>query len=147
MINAGVYIKSSASLNGSFFEDAIIFIIRNNEGGATGFIVNKPYGRSLNELEEFKLSKPFPLLKGGPVDAEHIYVLHERPDLFKDGEQLSNGLYVGGSIEQVINAVNNNDLTQKDLRLFIGYCGWDAGELEAEVEEGSWIILDEPPVG
>lgn len=74
-------------------------------------------------------------------------MLHERPDLFKDGEQLSNGLYVGGSIEQVINAVNNNDLTQKDLRLFIGYCGWDAGELEAEVEEGSWIILDEPPVG
>lgn len=144
MINEGSFIKSTAALNGTFFENAIILIVRNNDDGATGFVVNKPYGRSLNDLEEFKNSKPFPLLEGGPVDPEHIYVLHKRPDLIKESQQLNNGLYVGGSIEEVVGAINANAATEKDLQLFIGYCGWDAGEVESEFEEGSWIITDVP---
>lgn len=144
MINAGTYIKSTESLKDTFFEDAIILVIRNNDDGATGFIINKPFGRSLNELEEFQNSKPFPLQVGGPVDTEHIYVLHSRPDLIKDSEQLSNDLFIGGSIGQVIDAINTDKISQQDLKLFIGYCGWDAGELESEIEEGSWIITNAP---
>ncbi|MFN5421899.1 MAG: YqgE/AlgH family protein [bacterium] len=143
MINPGSYIKSTEALNGTFFEDAIILIIRNNDDGATGFVVNKHFGRSLNDLEEFRHAKSFPLLEGGPVDPVHIYILHNRPDLIKDSELMLNGLYVGGDIQQVIDAINANDLTQDELKLFIGYCGWDAGELESEVEEGSWVMLDE----
>ncbi len=144
MINTGSYIKSTAALKGTFFENAIILIIRNNDEGATGFVLNKPHARSLNELEEFKHSKPFPLLEGGPVDPEHIYVLHNRPDLIRESQQMPNGLYVGGAIEEVIEAINANKLTAQELRLFIGYCGWDAQELESEVEEGSWTVLEEP---
>lgn len=144
MITEGSYIKSTAALHGTFFEDTIILIVRNNDDGATGFVVNRPFGRSLNELEEFKHSKPFPLLEGGPVDPEHIYVLHKRPDLIKESQHLSNGLCVGGSIEEVVSAINANAATEQDLKLFIGYCGWDAEELESEVEEGSWIITDAP---
>ena len=32
----------------------------------------------------------------------------------------------------------------KKVRLFIGYCGWNAGELEAEIEEGSWQVTNAP---
>ena len=97
MIKAGSYIKSTAALKGSFFEDAIILIIENNANGAEGFIVNKPLGRSLHELEEFRHSQPFPIFEGGPVDPEHIYILHSRPDLIEGGQPLSNGMYAGVS--------------------------------------------------
>ena len=140
-LKAGVYIKSTEELMGSFFEDTTILIVKHNEEGSVGFVTNKPFGKSLHELIEFNHSKPFPLMDGGPVDRDHLFVLHKRPDLIEGGELISNGLYMGGNMEQVIHAINTNGAKQDQIQLFIGYCGWDLGELEVEVEEGSWISL------
>jgi len=140
-LKAGISIKSTALLNGSFFEDTSILIVEHDEAGTTGFVTNKPFGKSLNDLIEFNHAKPFPLMDGGPVDRAHLFVLHKRPDLIEGGKQVTNGLYLGGNMEQVIEAINNGSATQEEIQLFIGYCGWDVGELEAELEEGSWIII------
>ena len=137
-LKAGIFIKSTALLNGSFFEDTSILIVEHDEAGSTGFVTNKSFGKSVHELIEFNHSKPFPLMDGGPVDRAHLFVLHKRPDLIEGGKKLTNALYLGGNMEQVIEAINNGSATQEDIQLFIGYCGWDVGELEAEVAEGSW---------
>jgi len=139
-LKAGLFIKSNADLNDSFFEHTTILIVEHDEAGSVGFVTNKPFGKSLHELIEFNHSKPFPLMDGGPVDRDHLFVLHKRPDLIDGGEQIPNGLYLGGNMEQVIQAINTGNANPQEIQLFIGYCGWDEGELEAEVEEGSWII-------
>ena len=139
-LKAGLYINSTAALIGSFFEDTTILIVQHNEEGSTGFVTNKSFGKSLHELNEFNHSKPFPLMDGGPVDRAHLFVLHKRPDLIEGGEKVSNSLYLGGNMEQVIEAINTGGANQQEIQLFIGYCGWDVGELEAELEEGSWTI-------
>ena len=140
-LKAGISIKSTASLNGSIFEDTTILIVEHNEAGSTGFVTNKPYGKSLHDLIEFNHSKPFPLMDGGPVDSAHLFVLHKRTDLIEGGKQLPNGLYLGGNMDQVIEAINAGAINQQEIQLFIGYCGWDKGELEAELKEGSWSFL------
>ena len=94
----------------------------------------------MHELIEFNHSYPFPLMDGGPVDRDHLFVLHKRPDLIDGGEQIPNGLYLGGNMEQVIQAINTGNANPQEIQLFIGYCGWDEGELETELEEGSWTI-------
>jgi putative transcriptional regulator len=137
-LKAGIYIKSTAALIGSFFEHTTILLVEHNEAGSTGFVTNKAFGKSLNDLLEFSHAKPFPLMDGGPVDREHLFVLHKRPDLIEGGKQLTNGLYLGGNMEQVIEAINTSSASDHQIQLFIGYCGWDVGELEAELEEGSW---------
>ena len=139
-LKAGLYIKSNADLNGSFFEHSTILIVEHDEAGSVGFVTNKPFGKSLHELIEFNHSNPFPLMDGGPVDRDHLFVLHKRPDLIDGGEQIPNGLYLGGNMEQVIQAINTGNANPQEIQLFIGYCGWDEGELETELEEGSWII-------
>jgi putative transcriptional regulator len=139
-LKAGIYIKSTAALIGSFFEHATILIVEHNEAGTIGFVTNKLFGKSLHELIEFNHSKPFPLMDGGPVDRDHLFVLHKRPDLIEGGKQIPNGLYFGGNMEQVIEAINTKAANKEEIQVFIGYCGWDAGELEAEVEEGSWTF-------
>ncbi len=139
-LKAGTYIKSTASLNGSFFEHTTILIVQHNEEGSLGFVTNKPFGKSLHELIEFKHAKPYPLMDGGPVDREHLFVLHSRPDLIKGCEQTPNGLYLGGNMEQVLEAINSGATNQQEIQVFIGYCGWDLGELDAELEEGSWTF-------
>ena len=127
-LKAGTYIKSTASLNGSFFEHTTILIVQHNEEGSLGFVTNKPFGKSLHELIEFKHAKTYPLMDGGPVDRNHLFVLHSRPDLINEGEQTPNGLYLGGNMEQVIEAINSGAANQQEIQVFIGYCGWDLGE-------------------
>ena len=141
-LKAGLYIKSTTALNDSIFENTTILIVEHNETGSVGFVTNKPLDKSLNELIEFNHSKPFPLMDGGPVDRDHLFVLHKRPDLIEGGELKTDGLYMGGNMEQVIKAINTNGANQQEIQFFVGYCGWDAGELEAEIEEGSWSIMN-----
>ena len=139
-LKAGLYINSTDALIGSFFEHTTILLVQHNEAGSLGFVTNKSFEKSLHQLIQFKHVKPFPLMDGGPVDRDHLFVLHKRPDLIDGGEQISNGLYLGGNMEQVIGAINTSAANLQVIQLFIGYCGWDLGELEAEVKEGSWTF-------
>jgi len=142
-LKAGIYIKSTAALTGSFFEHTTILLVKHNEAGSIGFVTNRSFEKLLHELIEFSNTKPFPLMDGGPVDREHLFVLHKRPDLIDGGEKISNDFYLGGNMAQVIEAINTRGATQQEIQFFIGYCGWDVGELEAEVEEGSWTVFND----
>jgi putative transcriptional regulator len=139
-LQQGFFIHSTPLLNDTIFEQTVILIAEYNEKGALGFIINKSFGRTLNELEEFKHSHPFPIYTGGPVDQEHLYFLHQRPDVIADGTLIAEGMYLGGNFQQAVEAINNRTLTTVDVKIFIGYCGWDAGELEAEIVEESWMV-------
>lgn len=141
-ITAGTILTSTAFLGDANFENSIIFIVEHNQKGAMGFVINKLFARRLNELEEFKNSISFPLYNGGPVDHEHLFFIHQRPDLIRGGTVITSGIYLGGSFKQAIAQLNHNTITKNDLKIFIGYCGWDYQQLEQEVEEGSWVIAD-----
>lgn len=137
-IRPGTYIRSAEELNGTFFEGALIYIVDHNEKGSIGFVMNKPDGRYLNQLQEYADCPPIPLLEGGPVDHEHLYLLHSRPDLIGGGSMVQGDMYWGGKMEDVVRALKANRIQPRELKIFIGYCGWDAGELEQEIKEGSW---------
>jgi putative transcriptional regulator len=139
-INAGILLTSAPSLEDPNFDEAIIFITEYNEKGAMGFVVNKLFGRKLNELVEFKDSPPFPLYDGGPMDKEHLFFVHRRPDLITGGTPVTDSVYLGGNFKQAIAHINDRSIHQKEIKIFIGYCGWHFNELEEEVEEGSWRV-------
>lgn len=141
-IAAGILLKSTALLDDSFFADSIILLTEYNEAGAIGFIVNRPFARQLNELEEFRHSPAFPLYDGGPVGRENLYFIHGREDLVPGGQPLGNGIYFSGDFKAAIKGINNKSLGPSDIKILVGYCGWDAGELEAEIAEGSWTVCE-----
>lgn len=142
-MNAGIFLQSTSLLDNTYFEDTILFIAEKNEKGALGFVINKVFPRAINELEEFKTSIPFPLHEGGPVDQEHLYFIHQRPDLIKDGTPVTGNICLGGDFPAAMKLLNNQTLTADDIRIFIGYCGWDGQELEEEIREGSWELINE----
>lgn len=142
MAGPGIFIQSTNALNNTVFEDVTIYITEFNEAGAMGFVVNKKFARAFNELEEFKHSIYVPMYEGGPVDQEHLYFLHQRPDLIEGGSSIANGIYLGGNLQQAVAGINDKTIAGGHLKIFIGYCGWDKGELEAEIEEGSWVVIE-----
>jgi putative transcriptional regulator len=119
-ITLGTILNSTAALNDSNFEHATIFIAEHNEKGAMGFIINKKITRALNELEEFKQSIAFPLYDGGPMDKEHLFFVHKRPDLIEGGTLISGSIYLGGNFKQAVAQLNNKTITQNDIKIFIG---------------------------
>ena len=142
-MKAGTFLQSTSKLDDDFFAKAVIFLTEHNSKGAMGFVINKLFPRNLNELAAFSDSPAFPLYDGGPVDREHLFFVHRRPDLVAGGTQVTGDIYLGGDFTHAVLHINNQTLTTKDIRLFIGYCGWDLGELEAEIAEGSWTVLEE----
>lgn len=141
-ISAGTILISSSTMDDEVFRKSIVFIAEHNDKGALGFVVNKVFDRSLNELVEFSKNPAFPLYTGGPVDREHLYFIHRRSDLITAGIPVTDNIYLGGDFKQVIEYINNKMLSAADIKIFIGYCGWDTDELEKEIAEGSWIIMD-----
>ncbi|MGE9311798.1 YqgE/AlgH family protein [Niabella sp. CJ426] len=138
----GKILSSTSSMDDPNFDSSVVFIAEHNEQGALGFVINKIFNRTLNDLVEFSGSPAFPLYEGGPVDQEHLYFVHHRSDLIPGGTPIIDDIYLGGDFKKTIEQINNNSLTSKDIKIFIGYCGWDTGELEAEIEEGSWEVKE-----
>lgn len=122
------------------FKGSIIFITQSNEEGCAGFIINQDYGKKLNELAEFIHEPAISLFNGGPVEKEQLYFIHRRSDHVEHGALIHDDIFLGGNFKQALDLIRNKTIHQSDIRIFIGYCGWDTGELEAEIEEGSWII-------
>ena len=144
-LTEGAILQATPLLNGSEFESAHVYLAEYNSSGAVGFIFNQPYRRNLNELAEFSKSRSFPLYKGGPVGDGSLYFLHNRPDIVGGGTPVADGIYLAGDFKKAVSAINSLVLLKNNIKLFIGYCGWDEGELETEIEEGSWLVKVKTP--
>lgn len=141
-LQTGNIIISTASLDGTNFEKVAIVITEHNEKGTIGYVFNKFFPRNFNELEEFRHSIPVQLYEGGPVQTDMLYFMHRRSDLVEEGELVARNVYMGGEFKKAVQLLNNGQLSVDDVRLFIGYCGWDVNELEAEIIEGSWQLTE-----
>lgn len=143
MLKAGAHIRATAALRGDYFESAMIFIVKHDTEGSIGFMLHRPSGKFLNELVEFRDCGAIPLWDGGPVSNDHLYLLHQRPDLITGGMRISPGQYWGGSMHELVEALQLHTIQKDHFSLMLGYCGWDAGELEQEITEGSWELIPE----
>ncbi len=140
----GKVIISTPDTNDPNFVNTPILLVEHNDRGAVGFVLHFPLKRNLNELSEFINYPPIPIYIGGPVDQENLFFLHRRPDLIEGGLLIKDSVYYGGDFQQVLMHLQNQTLIEKDIRLFIGYAGWDPQQLEEEIKEGSWIVSEHP---
>ncbi|MGG9962474.1 YqgE/AlgH family protein [Ferruginibacter sp. SUN106] len=141
-VSAGKILLSTPALDDPDFDKVVIFIAEYNANGALGFVINKIFPRAFNELIEFKQSMPMPLYEGGPVEQEHLFFLHRRPDLIEDGIRVIDSIYLGGDFKKAVQCINDKLIAANDIKLFIGYSGWEDNQLEDEIAEGSWLVTD-----
>ena len=144
---------------GDFFSNTLIYLCEHDSNGAFGFIVNQPTdftvskflsstgNKSNNQITSFER-----LMRGGPVDLDKVFMLHnDRSISNANTSTLTDRLFLT-SAPEVINSVNTNVGPDK-FKLFLGYCGWSASQLESEIKNNSWhvidantdLIFDEPP--
>lgn len=138
MLQAGEYIRATPLLKGDYFEGSILLLVKHDAAESIGFIMNRSFPKQLNQLVEFSYCPPIPLHEGGPVGQDHLYIVHQRPDLISGGQPVQKGIYWGGSMADLVKAIISEEIREDQFTLLIGYCGWDAGELDQEHREGYW---------
>lgn len=123
------------------FNRSVILLAEHNDKRSVGFILNKPLKESLKDLIP-EVATDIPVYKGGPVECDILYFIHQVPELIPDSVEISSGIYWGGNFEVVLILLRDNKISQQEIRFFLGYSGWGAAQLDQELAANSWIIKD-----
>lgn len=130
------------------FSRTVILMVEHNEEGSMGIILNKNFSNlmTLNEVvPELASLPPIPLYKGGPVGRDTLFYLHTLSYL-KDALPLGNGIYLNGDFNQMQQYILSGAPTQGVARFFMGYAGWQKGQLKQEMKQNTWIVNNESQV-
>ncbi len=138
----GKLLISEPFLNDPNFKRTIILLIEKNEEGCIGFILNKPTELKLKDAIEDYPDFDSTVYYGGPVQLNTLQFIHKAGDIIEGSMDIGNGLYWGGSFEQLKTLIAEGKVKAEDFRFFIGYSGWGEGQLEDEMKINSWIVAD-----
>jgi len=138
-ITSGDILIADPFLKDPNFMRSVVFLCEHLPEGSFGFVLNKGYEQVLSDVISDAAGCNLPLFYGGPVQMDTIHFLHQRPDLISGGTEVINGIYWGGEFDEVIELIRQHQLDEKDIRFFLGYSGWDEGQLEEELKSKSWI--------
>lgn len=140
---AGRLLIAEPFLTDPNFARSVILLCEHSDEGTVGFTLNRPTEHTLGDLLPELYTPLLTVFQGGPVQMDTLHMLHRTPGLF-GGNEVIPGVYWGGSYEALQDAVNANACQPLDLRLFVGYSGWQPGQLQKELQDGSWIVADVP---
>lgn len=134
-------IAEPSLLGDTSFNRSVILLADHNEEGSVGFIINKPLQFSIRDLVP-EIHSKFKIYNGGPVEQDNLYFIHNVPDLIPNSVEISNGIFWGGDFELTATLINNGIIKKDNIRFFLGYTGWDAQQIEDEIQTNSWIISE-----
>lgn len=136
----GQIILDGGKLHGSFFHRSVVLICQHDSEGALGLILNRSTENKVGQALVANLAetvKEQPLFIGGPVQPQTLSFLHSDGYL-PDANVMAN-LSLGHSIDALMDLSESFSATQK-LKLFAGYSGWSAGQLDNEMSRRDWLV-------
>lgn len=135
---------ATPALADSNFAHAVVYLLEHSIEGAMGVILNRPSDVEVADaLPQWDVltANPGVVFLGGPVQPEAVVALGQNAAV---SERVQ-------TVEGVVGIVDlrSDPLTLigeiSGLRLFAGYAGWGSGQLEEEIAEGGWFVVDAEP--
>jgi putative transcriptional regulator len=130
----GQLLVAAPILHDPNFHRTVVLVAEHGEEGAMGLVLNRPTDTSVDDaLPELVplTGAGEPVYVGGPVALESVLAVAELDDPDDSSELLFGA----------VGFVQEPDVPVLRGRVFVGYAGWSAGQLEAELEEESWLVI------
>lgn len=127
-------------LSGSYFNRSVVLLVAFSERGAVGFILNKKVDISIQDVIPDFPEFDAQVYLGGPVATDSIYFIHKLGNKLPGSIHVLEDLFWGGDFDELKRQITSGLLNPSDIRFFLGYSGWDAGQLERELKEDSWLV-------
>ena len=143
----GMFLVSKRSLKDLSFGQSVVYLLEHDETGTQGLIVNRASDVTLSEVipDVDGIQKVENVLHyGGPVGLSSIFMLVRTNAASEGLFHISNGVYVSTD-RRVLDEVINKKFPLNDVRFYLGYAGWAAGQLDFEFKRGSWHLITADP--
>lgn len=133
---------------GGFFERSVILMLEHNAEGAMGLTLTQTSDVSMTDLLgnlDMARTADDPALAqlvmiGGPVQTERGFILHRGHSSWENTARISDELSMTLSLD-FLKAAGQQQVTE-DYQVYLGYAGWGAGQLEAEIRNNVWLFAD-----
>jgi putative transcriptional regulator len=140
----GQLLVASPRLVDPNFFHTVVLLVQHSEESALGLVLNRPLQTSVKAMwrevaegEECEIEGA--LHQGGPCEGP-LMVLHT--DDASAEIEVGGGIYFCTSRDRIERLVHEGSA---QMKFFVAYAGWTAGQLESEIEEGSWLALPGNP--
>jgi putative transcriptional regulator len=141
----GKILISEPFLPDTFFNRSIVYLTDHTLQGSVGFILNKKLDIKISSAVEGFEGWNENLNMGGPVAPDTLHYLHNLGDLIPESVPVGENIFWGGDINRVRTLIKAGKIEPSQIRFFLGYSGWSAGQLENELKENSWVIARVKP--
>lgn len=128
------------------FDHSVTYICEHSDQGALGITINRPLKMDLGEvLEQLSLRgadealRSQPVLRGGPVQAERGFVIHETDHRWEGTTEVGQSIFVTTS-QDILSDLACGKGPDRML-MALGYAGWGAGQLEDEIRQNAWLTV------
>jgi putative transcriptional regulator len=138
---AGILLIAEPFLKDPNFLRSVVFLCEHNEEGSFGFVLNRQYENTIDELIPELEGHRIPVFYGGPVQVDTIHFLHQYPTEIPGGQEVMKGVYWGGDFDAVVDMIKNKKVKENKIRFYIGYSGWEKGQLTEEMKEKTWLTV------
>lgn len=137
----GSLLVATSAIEAGLFHRSVVFMLDHDDDGALGVIVNRPLEADVDDVLPgwaTRVNAPGRLFEGGPVAMDSALALGVvAGDSAPPGWRRMAGRVGLVDLDGPVPAVHE----LAGLRVFAGYAGWGPGQLEAELAEGSWVVL------
>lgn len=137
----GILLIADPFLKDPNFLRTVVFLCEHREEGSFGFVLNRQYENTLDELIPELEGHKIPVYYGGPVQVDTIHFLHQLPEEIPGGQEVIKGVYWGGDFDAVVRLLKNRNIDPERIRFYIGYSGWSEGQLTEEMNEKTWLTV------
>ena len=137
-VKKGSIIFSQPLMNDKNFKRSIILICEHDRDGSFGYKLNDKVDCEYLEINVDKKIKNN-LYYGGPVDNTFLNFVHNDNDLGGDKLKIKKNIFLGGDYDEIKLKMYRKEIKCK---FFMGYSGWSKDQLEDEIKENSWIVIN-----
>ena len=136
----GKILISEPFLPDIFFNRSIVYLTEHTAEGSVGFILNKKLDIKISDAIDGFDSWDATLNMGGPVAPDTLHYLHSLGSLIPNSVAINDDIFWGGDIDAIKAAIREGKVKSNQIRFFLGYSGWSAGQLANELNDDSWVI-------
>lgn len=128
-------------MNDPNFFRTVILLCEHGDEGTVGFVMNRRVELSVGSLFPDSVMASLPVYQGGPVQLDTLCIL-QRTKTSHTGHEIVPGMFWGSAFQTIEEEVATGKKGLSDVQFYVGYSGWRAGQLEAELQSGCWLVAD-----
>jgi len=138
-LRVGVFLYAAPSLTDPNFSQAVVLLVEHGSQGAIGLIVNRPTEATVEATLPDAAFSGLRIYQGGPVQPAAVLALvrTERPP--EGAVRILEDVFMTGRLRDLAAATRGGRAGER-VRIYSGYAGWGAGQLEKEIRTGAWVI-------